>query len=161
MVRVIRAADGAGVASFTSDGLTSAQVDAGGGLVVATDRRDGAVSILDAREGHVLARWPLRHATTINTTEEEGFSVDRTAAWWTPDGAAIVTRSLDATVWDATSLPPDAGPRIADVRRTGPWRVVDGKLFPRNASVTGRVARDGLPVAGARVTLTFREGPRS
>ena len=72
-----------------------------------------------------------------------------------------VTRAIDATVWDADTLPPGSAARVARARGKLPWTVVDGQLVPIRASVTGRVTRDGLPVAGAQITDIYREGPRT
>jgi WD40 repeat protein len=158
MVHVVRADDGQTLAAFAGERLTSAQVDATGALVVATDRRDGAVSVLDAVDGRILAQWPLVHAPTITT--EERFTLGRNAAWWTPDGSAVVTRATDATVWDASTLPPGSAARVAAARRAVPWQVVDGQLRWVKVDLAGQVTRDGVPVAGVRVTASFREMPR-
>ncbi len=155
LIRALRAEDGALIASFVGERLTSAQIDARGALVVATDRRDAAVSILDARDGRVLAQWPIRHTLSIPT--EEGFTLGHNLSWWTPDGAAIVARGVDATVWDAATLTAGARAQLARARRQVPWRVAEGELVPVSASLTGRVTRDGLPVPLARVTVEYRE----
>ena len=159
VIRILRVDDGTPVAAFVGERLTSAQADRTGTLVVATDRRDGAVSILDARDGRMLVQWPIVHAPGITT--EDRFTLSRSAAWWTPDGDAVVARGSAATVWDAATLPPGSSARIARALRSVPWRIVDGQLRWVHASLSGRVTRAGQPVAGVRVAVSFRELPRS
>jgi hypothetical protein len=90
---------------------------------------------------------------------EQRFTLSRHAAWWTPDGTAVVTRALDLTVWDADSLPPGSRARVEHALRSVPWRVVDGQLREVRAAVAGRVLREGLPVVDAQVTITVRDLP--
>ncbi|HVV82204.1 MAG TPA: protein kinase [Kofleriaceae bacterium] len=157
-VQVVRVDDGMPVTSFAGERITSAQIDATGTLLVATYQRDAVVSILDATDGTVLAAWPMLLAPAITT--EHRFTLSRNAAWWTPDGRAIVARSTDVTLWDATSLPPGSADRVADAVSEVPWTIVDGHLSARNASVSGRVTRGGEPVGGAVVSASLSDLPR-
>jgi hypothetical protein len=74
----------------------------------------------------MLAKWPVLHSGIATTNDS--FMAYRGSASWTNDGSAIVTRSGDVTVWDASSLPPDAAARVARAQHEIPWRVVDGRL---------------------------------
>lgn len=154
-VRVQRLADGGEVTAFEAEQLLDAQVDAQGALVAALGEYGKAALVLDARDGRVLARWPVEHAAPAVT--QTGFRPPGGAARWSADGTAVVARSRGVTVWRAASTSHAA---LAAAMNRVPWRVEDGQLVAlRDRTLRARIVRAGVPVAGATVSLEIRRAP--
>jgi WD40 repeat protein len=140
---------------FVTEPLQRAEVDPRGELVAAVDEQGDAVLVLDAHQGRLLARWPIAHAPPA--ISEGGFRAPTATASWSPDGSRIVARSARLSVWNAsTDLPPDLSRLVA---RNVPWVVVDGRLVPARAHLTGHVVQGGAPVPGCAVKLEYRRPP--
>jgi WD40 repeat protein len=142
-------------AGFVTEPLQRAEVDPHGELVAAVAEQGDAVLVLDARQGRLLARWPIAHAAPA--LSEAGFRAPTATASWSPDGSTIVARSARLSVWNAsTELPGDLSRLVA---RNVPWIVEGGRLVPARAHLTGHVVRAGAPVAGCTVKLEYRRPP--
>jgi WD40 repeat protein len=140
---------------FVTEPLQRAEVDPHGELVAAVAEQGDAVLVLDARQGQLLARWPIAHAAPA--LSEAGFRAPSATASWSLDGATIVARSAQLSVWNAsTELPPDLSRLVA---RNVPWIVDGGRLVPARARLTGHVVRAGEPVPGCTVKLEYRRPP--
>lgn len=141
--------------AFVGDQLQQAQVDPSGNIIAGIDKDGDAALVLDARDGRVLAHWPIAHdrpeVGQFHATPPQGF------ATWSLDGKTIVTRSSRIALWNAaTELPSNARQLV---RENLPWRVDGSRLVLALTELRGAITRSGVPVARARVTLEFRKPP--
>lgn len=110
--------------------------------------------VASARDGRVLARWPIDRPPAAITQDD--FQPPLSEASWSPDGRRVIHRATSVTVWRAThSYRTSAITRF--VRRNVPWRVVGGRLaWVRNGQLRGTILRDGLPAQGVKILVEIR-----
>ena len=141
--------------------LNAAQASPDGQLVAAIGGAGTYALVLNARDGRELSRWPIVHDRPI--VSKDGFTVPQATVSWTRAGDAVVTRSLELAVWNARYAPDQFTPaRIASImRKHVPWRVgASGELeLVRDATLHGRVERNGQPLGNVKVKLEIRIAP--
>jgi WD40 repeat protein len=147
---VIRdASTGAVLSEVATAGLgTSGQALAGGAFIAA--RELGALSIMSAKDGRLLASvTPL-----INfTITQDQFLAGSSEVSIRTDGRSLIQLGAHPVQWTLPweERPPEEIDRI--VRERVRWRVVDGHLLPVTSTLRGRVVRRGQPIAAAEVAL--------
>ncbi len=147
--------DGRELASFASEQLLSAQADRKRGLIAAVGEYGTSALVLNVTDGRVLARWPIEHAAP--TVSQNGFRPPDGTAWWTPDGAHVVSHSRGVAVWHAASPPAGA---LESAMKHVPWRIVNGRpVLLHDRTLRARIVRAGVPVAGAKVSVEIRIAP--
>ncbi len=157
VVTVSSTDDGTVHHSFVADQLLGAQTSSDGTLVAGIGDYGRALMVMSASDGRILARWPIDQDEP--TVTETGFAPPPGDAWWTEDSKALVSRAAGLAVWNAASrYSPE---QLRDlVRKTVPWRVVNGQLqLIHNARLLGRVTRGGVPVANAKLVIDIRTPP--
>jgi hypothetical protein len=85
----------------------------------------------------------------------DAFQAPRGQAWWTPDSRAFASIGKRFELWSAKL----AVQSIGDVvRKRVPWRVDENGALERirDGKISGRVTRDGAPVAGIKIELHGR-----
>jgi len=156
VVTVWSVEDGRAHAAFVGQGLLHAQVDPRGALIVGIAAFGREALVMSARDGRVLARWPIEHAAPL--LSETSFRAVASSAAWSTDGSSIVTRSSKLAIWEASSA--YTADQLASVVRDHlPWTVHGGSLTWIKGRLRGQVLRNGAPVAGASVVAEIRRPP--
>ncbi len=156
LVTVWNVDDGRAHDAFVGQGMLYAQADPRGALIVGIAAFGSEALVVSARDGRILARWPIQHAAPL--LSETAFRPVASSASWTTDGAAIVTRSSSTAIWEVSSA--YTREQLASLIRDHlPWTVESGRLTWIKGRVDGQVVRDGAPVAGVSVVAEIRRPP--
>ncbi len=156
VVTVWNVDDGHARDAFVGQGMLYAQADPRGALIVGIAAFGSEALVVSARDGRVLARWPIQHAAPL--LSETAFWPVASSASWTTDGASVVTRSSITAIWDVSSA--YTVEQLASVIRDHlPWTVEGGSLTWIKGRIRGQVVRNGAPIAGVSVIAEIRRPP--
>jgi WD40 repeat protein len=155
------------VAAIENAPLLHAEADPSAELVAGIDSRGASVVVLNARDGRVLAQWPIAHDSLV--LRENDLIEPFATASWSRDGTTIVSRSSRQIArWNTdTAVYDEAGRRRTDVELAGlvrakvPWRVVGAQLVRSTTFLRCVIRQHGIPLANQTLTLVFRKPPNA
>ncbi|MFT3698854.1 MAG: protein kinase [Kofleriaceae bacterium] len=137
---------------FVAEPLQSIEPDPTGELIAAVDTRGVAVTVF-ARDGHVLAHWPIAHHA-LGLLQDSLISPLATVHW-SVDGQTIVSKSSSITRWNASTVLPANVASL--VRAKVAWRIRDGHLEPARTAFAAVITHGNTPLARTAITLDFRK----